>query len=263
MRLALKWFYILQMILFRVESSEFFALLIGDTSEKSIANVVKYDIKAMKAEVRYITKCTGQKLNLYVLQGSSINQENLEIALHQINPGKDDTVLFYQSSHGFRSPDKKDRWPILFYNSSNLGIYFESVNNLLLNKNPRLLISIVNACNSKTPQELMGSENRLQIIVRSKRLSDSEMEIYQQLFSVFRGSIIASSSRPGQQSFGFDKGGSFFTMCFIEALKKAAYGAIGCQWQDVMRETAVDTKRRAKNFDCAQHPQFVIKESVK
>lgn len=243
-----------------LEASEFYALIIGDTSEKAIASLVKSDIKHMKEEVRRIAKYTGMHLKIVVLKGSRLTLENVRAVFDQLHPGPDDTVLFFQSSHGFRTEEKKGKWPILFLNAYKVGIDFESINKLLLSKKPRLLVSIVNACNSVMPKELMHSGTPDELVLRSKAPLENMTHAYQQLFLHSKGAIIASSSKPKQESFGIDNEGSFFATSFLYVLNKAVYGEIDANWQTLMNEVVLETKRLAKAYRCAQRPQFMILE---
>jgi len=241
-----------------IGASEFYAILIGDTSEKTIADLIKSDIKHMKKEVRLIAKQTNLHLNLVVLQGSRLTLENLRTVFDQLHPGPDDTVFFFQSSHGFRTDEKKGQWPILFFNAWNVGIDFESINALLLSKKPRLLVSIVNACNSVMPKELMHSGAPKKLIYRSKTVIENQTEVYRQLFLHSSGAVIASSSKPGQESFGIDSEGSFFATSFLTTIKKIVDGEVYINWHTVMNEVVRDTKWRAKSCGCTQRPQFMI-----
>lgn len=238
--------------------SEFYAILVGDTSEKTIKNLVKSDIKRMKKELRQIVTYTGQNLYLAVLQGDHLNLENLQGVFETLKPRSDDTVLFYQSSHGFRTSEHEGKWPILFFSAHNLGIHFESINQLLLNKKPRLLISLVNACNSPLPETFIHREPSISLVNRAKSNRNEFKEVYSKLFVESKGAIIASSSKSGQQSFGLDAEGSFFTSAFLSALKRALLGEIKADWNGIMKDTVMQTVKRLKIYHYTQRPQFMI-----
>lgn len=259
MKKEIKLFILLLVLSFQIHASNFHAILFGDTSEETIAKLARADIKMMTALVKDIAKSTGQTLKLTILKGDQLTLENLEETFNQIPPGSDDTIFFFQTSHGFRTDDHTGRWPFLLYSSNFFAIDFELINELLLSKKPRLLVSVVNACNSSLPLNLITEEDKSsEGLYRSKDSPKKWGKVYKKLFTGAKGAIIASSSKPGQESYGTDFGGGFFTINFIKALRKAATGQIQPDWRKIMNETTKETKSLAVLYHCSQKPQFMI-----
>lgn len=247
-----------------IYASCFYAILVGNVSDKKIAGTVICDIKKIKAELLLIAEYTGQNLQLIELEKSYFREEDLQ-CIFRINPTVDDTLFFYQSSHGFRFPDKIGEWPTLDFNPFHID--FETIVDCLTAKHPRLLICVADVCNSNRPfRKLRSAPFKFQRCfieesIRSKKIKGREKKeaVYKELFSFASGTILVSSAKPGQLSFSLFNKGGIFTNSLIRSIEKAARGEIAGDWTEVLDEVVKQTTRAVhKEGLPSQIPQFKI-----
>lgn len=265
MKIVFKLILLPLLLITPIHASDFYAILIGNLSDRMIANMVTHDIKKMEEEVRLITQHTGQELRLIVIQKKHFNHDELLQIDALVQPNPDDTILFYQSSHGFRSPEKIKAWPILDFTPFHIDL--EVIVDTLSAKHPRLLICIADVCNAvqclgKRQAMLLDSPPALaENLLRSKETKKNKRDahLYKQLFTLASGTIIASAATPGNLSFTVRDEGGLFTMSFIQTIEKAARGFIPAEWDHVLNDVVKDTTIRAKNKGLPnQTPQFKV-----
>lgn len=239
--------------IFSLGAGEFYAILVGDTSDPAIATTVKYDVKLMKTKVQEFAKYSDQPLHLSVFLGDKANSQLILSHLSSLNVGKDDVVLFYQSSHGFHSSLQEDPWPILCYEDHNY-LLFAEINEVILNKNGRLLISIADACNNiveglKTP--FIEEEN----FIFSKKLNKDK--VYKKLFKTSRGSVIICGAKPGFRSYCDTKAGGLLTRGFLEAISQTIHQS-KVTWNSIMKATVLNTQKHAEKLNVEQTPLYKV-----
>lgn len=110
---------------------------------------------------------------------------------------------------------------------------------MIKSKNPQLSIVISQSCNSL----VNGLSAKETVSATSSKLESSSSSNYQKLFRDLRGTIIASSSSPGEYSWSNDALGSFFTNAFLIELGKIVGGTAQVNWEDLFKNTAT-TKRK-------------------
>lgn len=238
--------------------AEFHALLVGDTTDSSIGRSCRNDIKNMQDEVSRIASYSGLKLHLVILQGTDATTKNVLKYINELKPSSDDVVFFYNSSHGFHTTSQQDPWPNIYLGQSREGINFESINELLYDKGPRLLISFADACNNtfkddEAPPLLMAKR-----LPPQKEDKKKLKKSYQHLFLESSGVIIASASKAGKYSYSYMTKGSLFTFAFLDAMKDEVKNASNPSWLDIMSKTVSNTMDRASILDAEQEPQFII-----
>lgn len=240
-------------------AGEFYVLLIGDTADEAIAKSVKYDLKEMTKEVKAIAKYSQQKLHLKVLKDAEVTIENIFAHLDQIQLKNDDTLFFYYNGHGFRTPWKSEPWPILFIQNSETGLHFETVNEILKNKNPRLLISFADVCNN-VPQNLDDPVQIPEEFLRSKKREKTKQAkvAYKNLFALSHGRVIASSSKPEQASHAIIGWGCLFSVQFLSVMKEIKQGQTKGDWENIMNRVVRKTDRFAIKANLSQTPQYQI-----
>jgi len=233
------------------EAGTFHAILIGDTEDGAIGISVQRDLSNIKKEVKEIAKLTEQKLDLHLLEGSDFNTERVFETLCELEVEPDDAILLYVSSHGFREKTKIQKWPNIHFPgfldivegslayTSEQGLDQTEATAILLSKSPRLLISLVDVCNSVVDREVPRAENPYQkALFISWLFPDSEQkkENYTRLFLEERGAVISSSSGPGQYSLSTSRGGGFFTEQFLTALHQCTAKEEPASWDLIFEE---------------------------
>ncbi len=189
------------------------------------------------------------------------DKDEVETFVDNFRCGPNDIVVFLYSGHGFQYDNDGDLWPwpFMFYcNREEVDIYndaceldLEEVYETLKSKNPRMSITLGNSCNDSL-DDSQGSSNSEG---EDFDFSDSDGNLQKiDLFTKFRGHIIASASSPGQGSYTTDEEGAYF---IIELFKHIAVGLDSDQptsWKNILEQTKRSVNERNSN----QTPQYRI-----
>ena len=211
---------------------------------------VTCDYQRMKIEFETMASFLNYKKDFQWYEGSPNHfcRTNLESALNNLSCGKDDIVIFYYSGHGGRSPkETQDPFPWMqlvvdpYRTPWNASQYY-SLSQVLKRieaKQPRLSIVLGDLCNSlsnaipqKDVPEMKGAT----------KISKAPCDFYKDLFLKVKGSIISSSSRPGETSAAFSDGGAF-TICFTEALQIMVSNNMEPDWETLLEGTKIRTSK--------------------
>lgn len=185
-------------------------IIVATTLDESIGDSVAKDRDLLTKELEKVSRLTEMELNLKIIDGNRVRKEVLAKAVLDLNPAPEDVVFFYFSGHGFRTDSKESQWPnMVMYDDESLDLYwiFQALNN----KKPRMLFTFSDSCNNVLPDEYAPTPPAL----RASRVM--EKEGYVRLFKEYSGSIIASSSIPGEYSMGYSNGGAYTTQ-FLDVL---------------------------------------------
>lgn len=211
---------------------------------------VTCDYQRMKIEFETMASFLNYKKDFQWYEGSpnQFCRTNLESALNNLSCGKDDIVIFYYSGHGGRSPkETQDPFPWMqlvvdpYRTPWNASQYY-SLSQVLKRieaKQPRLSIVLGDLCNSlsnaipqKDVPEMKGAT----------KISKAPCDFYKDLFLKVKGSIISSSSKPGETSAAFSDGGAF-TICFTEALQIMVSNNMEPDWETLLEGTKMRTSK--------------------
>lgn len=284
-----------------IQASEIHAILVADTIDSYLFET---NLDLMQREVKRMAARTDFSLHVAVFEHEEVRIENLLNYIENMDVQPDDIILFYANNHGSRSQDKISKWPdLLFWLNLALtpdqpSLDFDALNELLKNKNPRLLISIAESCNSiiedvgnedenpdsddkEDEESEEDRENALELmrlhfaqqigptleyrldqnnkaIQRLKGMIDDEdLDYYRTLYTDASGSVLISSSSPGESALQ-----GIFTPLFIEKLEfgywHAIYPSASQQWLWILERTS---KAVQEEFQYRGYGEYVSQET--
>lgn len=227
---------------------------------QGIGPSVSCDYQRMKIEFETMASFLNYKKDFQWYEGSPENfsRSKLESALNNLSCGKDDIVFFYYSGHGGRSPqDTQDPFPWMqlvvdpYRTQWSASQYYalSQVSNRIKAKHPRLSIVLGDLCNSVS--NAIPSKN-IPEMKGATKMSKAPCDFYKDLFLKVKGSIIASSSKPGETSAACSEGGAF-TICFTEALQIMVSNNMEPDWNTLLEGAKL---RTSSAMNDKQHPIY-------
>ncbi|GAA4825903.1 caspase family protein [Algivirga pacifica] len=256
-QLPLLYFLFLLLSATTLKAQTFHAIMFADTADPSIGSSCLTDYERMEVEFATIANANGMKIKRYFHEGTSFTKETIQKVLkEELACGPNDVVYFYYTGHGARSADDQSKWPQLSLglrktNASHYPLAF--VNDLIKEKNPKFSIVMADCCNEVikglSVKKARGGVSIVEDI-------DESFDVYENLFLLPKGNIIVTSSSPGEQALGNDKGG-IYTNSFLEALQKSVIMATPVTWDGLMNDAKKMTMERSASEKMFT-PQFEI-----
>ena len=225
-----------------INAQTFHGIIVAATKDPNIGKSVFQDYYKMENQLNTIAVVLNMKYKEYYLLDDDFNLTNLDETINNLQCSKDDIVFFYYSGHGVRANDEKTKFPQLAvcYNCNDNTLYpLYKIVQRIIEKKPKLCISIADACNNIdyaiTPKQIVGEKSNTVI-------NPNASTNLRKLFSSLSGSIIATSSMPGETSIALPNGGAF-TNCFLNELDNAASGSINIDWNTILKRAEDETKK--------------------
>lgn len=223
--------FILSFAFFAFSSAGFSATLYlitsADTYDLNIGGDI--DSARMQKWARTIASYTGMQLKIEVYHGAQHTQGNIVNAVRRINPGPDDMVFFFYSGHGFRDAYSRSAFPSMRTAADRKGVELFWILKTLAAKNPRFVLVMGDLCNNIIPAGSIQTIRSASGTLARKN--------YIKLFREFRGRIIATSSKPGQYSFGGRPHGGAFVNAFFNSFN-SAINVNNPSWQEILRNAS-------------------------
>jgi hypothetical protein len=169
--------------------------------------------------------------------------ELVQQAIEKFPVDQGDVVIFYYSGHGMGGNDPK--WPGLAvegrYTQPNRLLEMKWIRDKFLDKQPRLLFVIADACNNVVSAP-SGTRKELPPLPVA----------YKALFLEYKGYLLASSSERGEYSIGSSAGGAF-TNRFLRELN-IELAEREPQWKNIA--SRINNNPIIFDEENRQHPQF-------
>jgi hypothetical protein len=225
-------------------------IVFADTIDPTIGT--DKDLIAAQNWGQAIAANTGLTLRFQSLSGHSLTPAMARTTLRNLDPGSDDVVYFVYSGHGANAGDSV--WPtftLLTY-TGDPDVDFDEVVSILQPKAQRLLIVLADCCN------VPYYSGREVAVFAPAVKGPYTVENFRRLFLEFAGMIRASASSVGQYSLGDSAEGGLFLNTYMDTFQDLASDTPSLTWQQVLTQTAANTKAAAALYMEAQEPHFVI-----
>ena len=225
------------------------ALVFCDTGNSEIGVSCNADKERFISELSIVESalnCEVDWLNVYT--GNFCDKPNLEEAISKLRCEPNDVIFFYYSGHGAHAQADNGWLPQMClkyesYDQENF-VPVEWVVEKLSRKGARLTVVLTDCCNDNkdwvTAKGLVDSEGE------NVKIDCINVENLRKLFYKSKGSVVATSSKRGQRSWGSDKGGTF-SISFWDEMYRIEQGQGGADWKSLMEKTKVRTLEASRN----------------
>lgn len=230
-------------------SQTIFFLCVIDPLDENIGSDV--DKQHMQHWIRDMAYYSSMDLRETYLNLEEHSYRDLATAVRDLNPGSDDVVMFYYSGHGSRHCLDRNAPPI-FSISPNFCVSQDFVHSQLLEKRPRMLLTIFDCC---VDRDMLPSMDRTPFSIIERPRADSVAKLFRQ----FRGDIRVQSNDPryGMLSYGNPELGGLYTTSFIDNFGRAVRGLLGSvSWDKILRATYFDVREEAAEQNKIQVPIY-------
>ena len=234
------------------------AIVFCNTNDEKIGESCKNDQERFAEELGFIETAIGCEEDWQVFIGDDCTKPNLEKVISNLNCSPNDVVFFYYSGHGVHAEaDPKDGWlpqMCLKYESYDQDKFVPVtyVRERLSAKGARLNIILTDCCNNEANWVTVKS-----VISQQKdapNVDAVDIAKLKKLFFESRGTVIATTSKRGQVSYGPEDGGCF-SVAFWDEMYRIEQGAGVADWKTLIEATSKRTLQYTNN---KQEPAYQI-----
>lgn len=242
----------------KADNVKIHAIVFCNTDDPKIGEGCQSDQERFAEELGLIETALGSEEDWQVFVGKECNKPNLERALSSLDCGPNDVVFFYYSGHGVHAKaDPADGWlPQMCLNYESYDqdkfVPVTYVRDKLATKPARLSIILTDCCNNEASWVSVKS-----LISTQKDAPDVDkidVAKLKKLFYESRGTVIATSSKRGQVSYGPKEGGCF-SVAFWDEMYKIEQGAGNADWNSLIEATKQRTLKYTSN---KQEPVYKV-----
>lgn len=242
----------------RADNVTIHAIVFCNTNDEKIGLSCLNDQQRFTFELGVIETAIGCEEDWQVFIGNECNKPNLEKAISDINCSPNDVIFFYYSGHGVHAQaDPTDGWlPQMCLNYQSYDqdkfVPVTYVRDRLQSKGARLNIILTDCCNNEA--NWVSVKGILAQQTNAVNTNTIDIANLKRLFFESRGSVIATSSKRGQISYGPEDGGCFST-AFWDEMYKIEQGSGIADWETIMKKT---TERTLQYTNNKQEPVYKI-----
>lgn len=139
----------------------FHAILIADTNDETIGKAASVSLKKTESFLDKISKKLFVNYKKIIISGEEFERTDIVDIVKNIEISEIDTVFLFYFGHG----ENNNAWSQLPTISNKENLPISVVVDTILNKNPRLLISLTDACNAKTDNVTNSAQPEISEIV--------------------------------------------------------------------------------------------------
>ncbi len=233
-----------------------------DQYNQDITKACQVDGENISFTLELLAESAGMPVKKY---SYGFSQQDTYEFFQNFTCGPDDVVIFFYSGHGFRTEDDQVAWPLMYYCVENeaptggeglksCGVPLDWVHKVLINKGPRMSLTIGNSCNNVPGDE--KADKRAQGLKKDKPDEGSEKKMQNlALLTSFSGHIITSGASPGQFAYTNDETGSYFVNELMDVMLDGLFFSDqSTSWASILKKTRDNVQEKKPE----QRPQFMI-----
>lgn len=245
-------------------------VVVANTEDESIGRSCVRDKDRAVKTFSELAEFLQIKFNSTVIYGKDYSKANVEKAIRELNPGKEDIVIFYYSGHGFsKAMDESHKYPYLDLRSNphtqdwNVeSINIESIFNSIRSKGARLNLVLSDCCNNDP-----NSPNNVGVSIAHTRGSGLTWSL-DNCRSLFLNpkpiSILMTAADKGQEASGSNDDGGFFSNYFVSTLHDHfSKFKSNVNWNEILEDAKIQTIQYVKKYCtkgdvCEQDPFYKL-----
>lgn len=242
----------------KADNVKIHAIVFCNTNDEKIGESCQNDQERFTEELGLIETAIDCEEDWQVFVGDDCTKPNLERAISNMNCAPNDVVFFYYSGHGVHAQaDPADGWlPQMCLNYQSYDqdkfVPVTYVRDKLKSKGARLNIILTDCCNNEANWVTVKS-----VISQQKDAPNTDaidIAKLKKLFFESKGTVIATSSKRGQVSYGPKEGGCF-SVAFWDEMYKIEQGAGIADWKSLIEAAAKRTLQYTNN---KQEPAYKV-----
>ena len=190
----------------------------------------------------------------YFYTGDRFTKSNVDYAIKNLSVSSDDVVIFYYCGHGYNIEGSGQEFPRLWMGDVDdfNSIWLSDVHSKLKAKNPRLLLTIAEACNRDVRSRANVSNNGDFPPPQTYKINATSIR---NLFSASGDYIVSSCSR--NQKSSFSNGWGYFTDIFLNMFsQEIRESTANPSWDNIFSRTVAETESFALQNGKTQRPQW-------
>jgi len=233
------------------------AILVGDTLDAAIGKGIIANLRNLESFLRALELDGKIGVSKVEIKGNNFNCKSINEAVAQLAVDPTDAVLFYYSGHGFRRGTTQSQFPefdcMRGSDPDQAGLK-TIADDLARTKKPRLLLAIADTCNKPTEAYFPAPPKAFAPVQRQAA--------FRRLIADYGGTLIMSSSVPGEYSYYTIQGGALgglFTNQLLQTIdQKIKIDGANVRWEDIVTEAKKIISippQSATDQPLYQHPQ--------
>ncbi|GAA4419007.1 hypothetical protein GCM10023187_52990 [Nibrella viscosa] len=234
----------------------FHCIIVADTKISDIGPSCTRDLAAMAGRLDTIARTLGYRFNLVVRNDEQFGPQGLNDALDQINCQPSDVVFFYYSGHGFNKPEDTGEFPYLrlVHPAATVRgdslireivtlntIRIEDVHRRLIEKKPRLCVTLSDCCN-----QILNDARGVQTLRPTFRgiYTEKDLDMLRRLFSNTEGDVLITTAKRGERALSTSSFGGLYTFSWLDAVQQAEANNNDVTWETLLN----DAEQRLQNM---------------
>ncbi len=243
------------------------AIVICDTLDETIGKGVCRNLNNFHYELERIADYADLELSEEIFSGDDYDAVQIFDYVHALEVESDDVVVYYHSSHGYRTSMMEECWPALFFGWENQALRLSDVVDVIKQKPQRFALVMADVCNNFVPDEhapeFYCKQTDLWDYLSGWWDSDDTVkrDNYKHLFRDFHGTIVSCGAQPGQYSWINLYTGSFFTNSVLSSLRECTR-ELCTDWESIFSLAVTKTVGLSQSYPgvTRQDPQYQIEE---